>query len=52
MSTLSEELRQRIQAEFPKYPNKRAVTLPALHLVHDAHRCVSTEAIQDRKSVV
>ncbi len=47
MSTLSEELRQRIQAEFPKYPNKRAVTLPALHLVHDAHRCVSTEAIAE-----
>lgn len=47
MSTLSEELRERIQAEFPKYPNKRAVTLPALHLVHDAQRCVSTEAIAE-----
>ena len=45
MSALSEELRERIRQEFPKYPNKRAVTLPALHIVHDAMRAVSTEAI-------
>jgi NADH-quinone oxidoreductase subunit E len=45
MSALSEEIRNRIRAEFPKYPNKRAVTLPALHIVHDAQRAVSTEAI-------
>ena len=38
MSVLSEELREKIRAEFPKYPNKRAVTLPALHLVHDTLR--------------
>ncbi len=30
---LSEEIRERIAAEFPKYPEKRAVLLPALHLV-------------------
>jgi NADH-quinone oxidoreductase subunit E len=47
MSVLSEELRQRIRAEFAKYPNKRAVTLPALHIVQDQHRCVSTEAIRE-----
>jgi NADH-quinone oxidoreductase subunit E len=47
MSVLSEELRQRIRAEFAKYPNKRAVTLPALHIVQDEHRCVSTEAIRE-----
>lgn len=47
MGVLSEELRQRIVAEFPKYPNKRAVTLPALHIVHDAQRCVSPEAIRE-----
>lgn len=47
MSALSEELRQKIRDEFPKYPNKRAVTLPALHIVHDAHRCVSIEAIRE-----
>jgi NADH-quinone oxidoreductase subunit E len=44
---LSEEIRNRIRAEFPKYPDKRAVTLPALHIVHDANRAVSTEAIRE-----
>ena len=47
MSVLSEELRQQIRDQFPKYPNKRAVTLPALHIVHDALRCVPTEAIRE-----
>ena len=47
MSALTEELREKIRAEFPKYPNKRAVTLPALHIVHDALRCVSTESIRE-----
>ncbi len=45
MGVLSEELKEQIRANFPKYPNKRAVTLPALHLVHDTLREVSTEAI-------
>lgn len=45
MTVLSEEIRDRIRAEFPKYPNKRAVTLPALHIVHDTLRAVSREAI-------
>ena len=45
MTVLSDELRDRIRAEFPKYPDKRAVTLPALHVVHDALRAVSPEAI-------
>ena len=45
MTVLTEELRDRIRAEFPKYPDKRAVTLPALHIVHDAMRAVSSEAI-------
>lgn len=31
--SLSEQLRERIAAELPKYPEKRAVLLPALHLV-------------------
>lgn len=47
MTALSEDLRQRIRDEFPKYPTKRAVTLPALHIVHDAHRCVSPEAMRE-----
>ncbi|HXY34895.1 MAG TPA: NAD(P)H-dependent oxidoreductase subunit E [Planctomycetaceae bacterium] len=47
MSALSEEIQQRIRAEFSKYPNKRAVTLPALHIVQDEHRCVSSQAIRE-----
>jgi NADH-quinone oxidoreductase subunit E len=47
MPVLSEELRDRIRAEFPKYPNKRAVVLPALHIVHDAQRAVSSAAIEE-----
>src|SRR5229473_5651882 len=47
MSVLSEELRQQILAYVPRYPSKQAVTLPALHLVHDAHRCVPLEAIRE-----
>jgi NADH-quinone oxidoreductase subunit E len=47
MAVLTEELRERIRAEFPKYPDKRAVTLPALHIVHDALRAVSPEAIEE-----
>ena len=41
MTLLTEEIRNRIRAEFPKYPDKRAVTLPALHIVHEAFRAVS-----------
>jgi NADH-quinone oxidoreductase subunit E len=47
MPVLSDNLRNRIRAEFPKYPDKRAVTLPALHIVHDALRMVSPEAIKE-----
>jgi NADH-quinone oxidoreductase subunit E len=47
MSVLTDELRERIRAEFPKYPNKRAVVLPALHIVHDAQRAVSSAAVEE-----
>jgi NADH-quinone oxidoreductase subunit E len=47
MSVLSEELRQQILAYLPRYPSKQAVTLPALHLVHDSLRCVPLEAIRE-----
>jgi NADH-quinone oxidoreductase subunit E len=47
MSVLSEELKQQILAYLPRYPSKQAVTLPALHLVHDALRCVPLGAIQE-----
>ena len=45
MSVLSEDLKNRIRAFIPKYPRKQAVTLPALHLVHDELRTVSNEDI-------
>jgi NADH-quinone oxidoreductase E subunit len=34
---LSPELKQRIVAEFPKYPEKRAVLLTALHFIQAEH---------------
>jgi NADH-quinone oxidoreductase subunit E len=45
MAALSEDIKTRIRALLPKYPRKQAVTLPALHLVHDELRTVSNEAI-------
>jgi NADH-quinone oxidoreductase subunit E len=45
MPVLSPEIREKIKAFIPKYPRKQAVTLPALHLVHDEYRTVSNEAI-------
>ena len=45
MSVLSPELCEKIKAFIPKYPRKQAVTLPALHLVHDELRTVSNEAM-------
>jgi NADH-quinone oxidoreductase subunit E len=47
MSVLTPELRQKIEAYLPRYPNKQAVTLPALHIVQDALRCVPLEAIRE-----
>lgn len=45
MSVLTEEMRQKIRDLCSRYPSKQAVTLPALHMVHDAMRQVSREAI-------
>jgi NADH-quinone oxidoreductase subunit E len=42
---LNEPLKEKIRALFPRYPNKRAVTLPALHLVHEHLRCVPYQAM-------
>lgn len=42
---LSESIREQIKAYIPRYPRKQAVTLPALHLVHDHYRTVSNEHI-------
>ena len=45
MLALSDEIREKIKAYIPRYPRKQAVTLPALHLVHDHYRTVSNDAI-------
>jgi len=47
MSVLTDELRRKIEEYLPRYPSKQAVVLPALHLVHDALRCVPREAIRE-----
>ena len=47
MAALTEDLRQKILAYLPRYPSKQAVTLPALHLVHDTLRCVPREAVKE-----
>jgi NADH-quinone oxidoreductase subunit E len=47
MSFLSPELRQKILDYLPRYPSKQAVTLPALHVVQDALRCVPLPAIRE-----
>jgi NADH-quinone oxidoreductase subunit E len=45
MPVLTDSMREQIKAYFPRYPNKQAVTLPALHIVQDKLRCVPQEAV-------
>ncbi len=45
MSFLTDEMVSAIKAYFPRYPNKRAVVLPALHLVNEQRRYVPLEAV-------
>ena len=47
MAALSDEIKTKIRDYIPRYPRKQAVTLPALHLVHDTYRTVSNEAITE-----
>src|SRR5438105_9915866 len=47
MPFLSDDLRQRILDLLPRYPSKQAVTLPALHVVQDHHRCVPLPAVRE-----
>jgi NADH-quinone oxidoreductase subunit E len=44
---LSEPLKEKIRSLFPRYPSKRAVTLPALHMVHEHLRCVPLQAMAE-----
>jgi NADH-quinone oxidoreductase subunit E len=45
MSAISDAIKQQIRELLPRYPRKQAVTLPALHMVHDEYRHVSPEAV-------
>jgi NADH-quinone oxidoreductase subunit E len=42
---LSDDLVEAIEALFPRYPTRQAVTLPALHLVNERLRHVPLEAV-------
>jgi NADH-quinone oxidoreductase subunit E len=44
---LSVPLREKITALFARYPSKRAVTLPALHMVQEHLRCVPYQAMAE-----
>lgn len=44
---LSEDVREKIRSFFPRYPTKRAVLLPALHVVQDALGYVSLRAMRE-----
>lgn len=45
MSLLNDDIRDAIQAYFPRYPNRRAVVLPALHVVNEHLGYVPLEAV-------
>lgn len=47
MSVLTEAMRTRIRDHFGKYPNKQAITLPALHMVQAELKCVPRAAIEE-----
>jgi len=42
---LTDEMVAAIRAYIPRYPTKQAVTLPALHIVHEQLRQVSPQAV-------
>jgi NADH-quinone oxidoreductase subunit E len=44
---LDESIRAKIRSYIPRYPSKRAVTLPALHIVHEYFRCVPHRAMAE-----
>ena len=45
MGVVSQKTRDHITSLLPRYPRKQAVTLPALHAVHEEMGYVGTEAI-------
>jgi NADH-quinone oxidoreductase subunit E len=47
MSELSSNAKKVIEDHLDRYPNKQAVTLPALHVVQEERGCVSNKAMQE-----
>src|SRR5438270_13504789 len=52
ITILSEPLKDKIRALYARYPSKRAVTLPALHLVQEHLRCVPYQAMAEIAEVL
>jgi NADH-quinone oxidoreductase subunit E len=44
---LTDEMIAAIEAYFPRYPTRQAVTLPALHVVNERLRCVPLAAVAE-----
>ncbi len=44
---ITDKMRQQIDGYMPRYPNKQAVTLPALHIIQEELRCVPQAAIEE-----
>jgi NADH-quinone oxidoreductase subunit E len=42
---LTDEMVEQIKSLFVRYPSRQAVTLPALHIVHERLRCVPYQAV-------
>src|SRR5689334_14931403 len=49
---LTPEMVDAITSLFPRYPNKRAVTLPAIHIVNDKLRYVPPQAVVEIAKVL
>lgn len=47
MSALTDDMKSKIRDYLPRYPQKQAVTLPALHIVQDENRHVSHSAMKE-----
>ena len=47
MAVLTQEMKTKIQELFPRYPNKQALTLPALNQVNAASHWVPPEAVAE-----
>lgn len=52
MGVLTEAMRKRIEAYLPRYPNKQAVTLPALHVVQEELQYVPLAAIEEIAAIL